>query len=100
MSNVQAFYYLLTSQIILLLLISMYAVYMVDLNCPSLEQIARDAGDAGYNETDPVNAITNVWLFLGLIVSGCAGIPWWIYIVIFIPAIIAMIVYIVPFVGG
>ncbi len=100
MSNLQSFYFLLTSQIIILLLVSAYAVFMTDLNCPSLEDTATAAGDAGYNETNPANALNNVWLFLGLVVSGCAGIPWWIYIVIFVPAIIAMIVYLVPFVGG
>lgn len=100
MSNLQTFYYLITSQIILLILVSFYASYMVSLNCPSLSQVGSEAIEPGYNETSPVNALTNVWLFIGLIFSGCSGIPWWIYIIIMVPSLIAIIVYIVPFVGG
>lgn len=100
MGNLQTFYFIITSQVILILLTTAYAGYMVELNCPSLAEFQAQAGEPGYNETDPSNALTNVWLFLSLIFSGCAGIPWWIYIIIFVPALIAVIVYVVPFIGG
>lgn len=100
MSNLQAFYYLLTSQIILLILVSLYAIYMVGLNCPAVLEFQETVDDNPYNQTDPGAAIANIWVMLGAIFSGCSGIPWWIYIIIFVPSIVAIVVYVVPFVGG
>lgn len=98
--NLQGFYYLLISQIILIILVFSYSSYMVELNCPGYNQIQDISNDNPYNETNPVNALSNIWLMLGAIFSGCSGIPWWIYVVVFIPSIIAMVVYVVPFIGG
>ena len=100
MSNLQTFYFLITSQIILLILISFYALYMVQLNCPAVQEFQDVVNDNPYNETSPVTAITNIWVMLGAIFSGCSGIPWWIYIIVFVPAFIAIVVYVVPYIGG
>ena len=100
MSNLQTFYFLITSQIILLILISFYAAYMVTLNCPAVQEFQSVVDDNPYNATDPANALNNIWIMLGAIFSGCSGIPWWIYIIVFVPAIVAIVVYVVPFVGG
>lgn len=100
MSNLQTFYFLVTSQIILLILVSMYAVYSVQLNCPSVTEFQQVVEDNPYNQTNPATALTNIWIMLGAIFSGCSGIPWWIYIIIFVPAIIAIVIYVVPFVGN
>lgn len=100
MSNLKTFYYLLTSQIVLLLLVSGYSVYMVDVHCPEYDQLKAEFDSVPYNETNPATALSNTWALLSMIFSGCSGIPWWVYIVIFIPSLIVMIVYLVPFVGG
>jgi len=100
MSDLKAFYFLMVSQIILLIMVSMYAVYMVELKCPSVTEFEQIVDDNPYDETSPVTALTNIWLMLGAIFSGCSGIPWWIYIIVFVPAIIAIVVYVVPFVGN
>lgn len=100
MSNLQTFYFLVVSQIILLILVSMFTVYFVGLNCPSVAQFQQVVDENPYNETSPATALTNIWVLLGAVFSGCTGIPWWIYIIIFVPAIIAIVVYVVPFVGN
>jgi hypothetical protein len=78
----------------------MYAVDQVELNCPVLPEI-QDSFDAiPYNQSDIITTSSNVWATLGFLFSGCSGIPWWIYIVIFVPAILAIVVYVVPFIGN
>ncbi len=98
--SLNTFYYLVTSQVILLLLIVSYASYMVELNCPQYDTIREQMEQTPYNETSPLTAISNVWSILSLIFSGCSGIPWWIYLIVFLPSLIAIVVYVVPFVGG
>ena len=98
--NLNTFYFLITSQIILLLFVVSYAGYMVELNCPAYEVLQNQFDEIPINETDAWTALGNTWAMLSLIFSGCGGIPWWIYIIIFIPALIAIVVYIVPFIGN
>lgn len=100
MADVKTFYYLITSQILLLLLVSSYAVYMTELNCPEYASLQQQFEEIPYNETTPLTALNNTWALLSLMFSGCTGIPWWIYIVIFAPALIAIVVYVVPFIGS
>jgi hypothetical protein len=98
--TLNTFYYLIASQIILLLLVVMYAGYMVQLNCPQYDALQEQWSSVPYNETSAITALQNTWTVLSLLFSGCSGIPWWIYMVIFVPALIAIVVYVVPFVGG
>lgn len=98
--SLNTFYFLITSQVILLLLVVSYAGYMVGLNCPQYDTIRAQMEAVPYNETNAWTALTNTWTMLSLIFSGCGGIPWWIYMVIFIPALIAIVVYVVPFIGN
>ncbi len=100
MSNLQTFYYLITSQIILLILVSMYAVYMAELHCPEFQQLQQQFEDIPFNETSPATALANTWALFSLMFSGCTGIPWWAYIIVVAPALIAIVVYVVPFIGG
>jgi hypothetical protein len=100
MSELKTFYYLVTSQIILLILVSSYAVYMTQLNCPQYQALQDQFENIPFNETSPLTALSNTWSLLSLMFTGCSGIPWWIYIIIFAPALIAMVVYVTPFIGS
>lgn len=100
MSELHTFLSLVVSQILLLILFSAYAVYMVDLNCPTLPEVQSSFESIPYNQSNILTTSGNVWATLGFLFSGCSGIPWYIYIVIFVPAIIAIVVYVVPFIGN
>lgn len=97
--NLNTFFFLITSQIILLLLVSTYSAYMITLNCPSYDKLQDDLANIPVNETNAWTALTTTWTVLTILFSGCAGIPWWVFIITFLPALIAIIVYIVPYIG-
>jgi len=89
--NLQTFYYLVTLQIILIILIGMYSSYLVGVNCPSFETFKMQ-----YNVSSQADALSSIWYTINIITSGCTGIPWWIYIIIFLPILIAILIYILP----
>lgn len=98
--TLNTFFYLVTSQIILLLLIIGYSGYMLELNCPEYDALIDQFESVPYNQTSPVTALSNTWAVLSLLFSGCGGIPWWIYLIVFVPSLIAIVVYVTPFIGG
>ena len=100
MSDLKTFTTLITTQVVLLLLVISYAAYMAELNCPQLTALQDQFDSVPYNETSPVTALQNTWALLSLIFTGCTGIPWWIYIVIWIPSLIGIVVYVTPFIGS
>jgi hypothetical protein len=100
MSDLSTFWGMVASQIVLLILVGLYAGHMAELNCPSYQQFQQIVYDNPYEQTTPINALTNIWVLLGAVFSGCTGIPWWIYMIVFVPTFIAIIVYVVPFIGS
>lgn len=100
MSDVHTFTMLMTFQAIFLVLTVLYASYMVELNCPSIETLQEQIEDVPFDEVNPTNTLTNTWGFIGLLFSGCSGIPWWIFLIVIAPSLIAMAVYVIPFLGS
>jgi len=100
MGDLRTFYYLVTVQIILLILISGYASFMAEVHCPEYTALQDEFESVPYNETTPLTALSNTWALLSIMFTGCTGIPWWIYIIIFTPMLIAIVVYVVPFIGS
>lgn len=100
MSDLRTFYSLITVQIILLILVSGYASYLAETNCPEYSALQAQFEDVPYNETTPLTALSNTWALFSIMFTGCTGIPWWIYIIIFTPMLIAVVVYVVPFLGS
>lgn len=100
MSDLHTFLSLITFQFVLLLLLVAYSVDMVSLNCPLQSEVQGGFEVIPYNQTNPLTSLNTIWLTFSLIFTGCSGIPWWIYIIVFIPSIIAIIVYVVPFIGS
>jgi len=100
MGDLKTFYSLITVQIILLILVAGYASFMAELHCPEYTAIQAQLDSVPYNETTAWTALTNTWTLLSFMFAGCTGIPWWIYIIIFIPMLIAIVVYVVPFIGN
>lgn len=98
--NLNTFYFLITSQIILLLFVTGYAGYLTELSCPAYDQLQDQFDSVPYNQTSPLTALSNTWSVLALLFTGCGAIPWWVYIVVFVPALIAIVVYVVPFIGS
>jgi len=92
--SLHTFYYLITLQVVLVTLLGMYTAYMADLHCPRPEVY-------GLNENITVTQ-SNIWFYINSLLSGCTGIPWWIYVIIFLPIIIAVLVYVIPnwIIGG
>ncbi len=93
MSDLQTFWYLMVFQIVLVLVFSTFAIASADINCPTIDSF-QDPNNP-YSGNQSLN-IDTVWSGLGLITSGCSGIPWYAWIVVFFPGIIAMIVYVLP----
>jgi len=98
--NLSTFYFLVTSQIILLLFLIGYASYLVELDCPAYTTIQNQFDDIPVNETNAWTALTNGWAIMTILFTGCGSIPWWIWTVVFVPALLAIIVYVVPFIGN
>lgn len=73
----------------LLVLFSGMASYNAQIICPEASNIAA-------NQSDPVSwIVTNTGIFF----SPCAGLDWWVYLLIFAPLSIAIIIHVLPFVG-
>ncbi len=98
--SLSTFWFLVTAQIILLLFVVGYSTYMTELNCPQYDALQNQFGSIPFNQTNPATSLTNTWELLSLLFTGCGNIPWWIYIVVFAPMLITIVVYIVPFIGG
>jgi len=100
MGDLRTFYSLVTVQIIFLILIAGYSSFMAEVHCPEYTALQAQFESVPYNETTPLTALSNTWALLSIMFTGCTGIPWWIYIIIFVPMLIAIVVYIVPFIGS
>lgn len=105
------FNYLLLSLIICYILLGMYAQYDVSVNCPAYSQLKNqyqnveninitngtlDNPDTGF---DPFY-LGSVYNFVSLLFSGCTGIPWEIYLIIFVVPTILIVIYLYSVVVG
>lgn len=89
MSEITAFAGLVFLTFFFLLIFSNMASYNAQIQCPDASAIAA-------NQTDPVSwVVANTGLFF----SPCSGLDWWVYLLIFVPLAIAIIVHVLPFVG-
>lgn len=104
------FNYLLLSMIITYILLGMWAQYDVGVNCPSYETLK-----AQYQHVENINItngtlitgttpdpfyLSSIYGFVTLLFSGCTGISWEIYLVIFVVPIIVIIIYLFGVVTG
>jgi len=71
-----------------IILFSMYAMHNANINCPHI------------NVQENKDVLTWVINSIGIFFSPCSGLPYWVYLLIFIPLAIALVGYLTPFVGG
>jgi hypothetical protein len=82
-----------------------FASYNADINCPvNLEQAVNsnqtfNNSDGFYEESIDFSQDT-LFSFLRIFTEGCSGIPAWIWLVIYLPTILMIIVYVTPFLGN
>ncbi len=67
-----------------------------NVNCPyndtQVQEMFRGNGTA-------LDVLTQISVSVTIFASPCSGLPWWIYI-IFIVIVIAIAIWVLPFVGG
>lgn len=89
--TLKTFYTLIVFQIVLVLLFGSFAFTMAEINCPSYSQLS-----GLYNESTNVTQ-NNIWYYIGVITnSQCTGIPLWVWLLVFLPTMVSIIVYVLP----
>jgi hypothetical protein len=66
-------------------LFSLYAAHNVAVSCPEIN----------ISQTDAITSLING---IGVIFSPCSGLPAWIYLIIFTPLALALIIELTPFI--
>lgn len=79
----------------LLILFSNMAIYNSAVACPDIQ----DSVQAGLTGSG-ANIITQIATTTGILFSPCAGLEWWVYLLIFVPIGFGVIVFITPFIGS
>jgi len=51
-------------------------------------------------EEPPTDILSYLWTLINTLISPCSGLPWWVYILVFMPLVAAIVAYLTPFVGG
>jgi len=64
----------------------MYAVRNAEIICPDID-IPTD------------NTLSYLVTSISLFFSGCSGLPYWVYILVFVPLAIVLLAYLTPFIG-
>lgn len=78
----------------LLIIFTNMAIYNSQIVCPqTAEQIQQAMTGSGSN------IITQVLTMIGVFFSPCAGIEWWVYLLVFTPIAFSIIVFVTPFIG-
>jgi len=80
----------------LMTMFAMFAQYNVEINCPT-------TAEAIYNQFNQTGITGFVSGTAGLVVtffSPCAGLPWWIYVFVFLPFVISLAIFLTPFIGS
>jgi hypothetical protein len=79
----------------LLILFADMAVYNSSVTCPDIQNDIQ-AGLTG----SEANIITQVITVTGVLFSPCSGLPWWVYLLVFVPIGFGVIVFVTPFIGS
>lgn len=85
-------YYLLVFQAVMLIFFAGFATMRAEINCPDLST----ASGSTLNTTDPNVTQTNYLSWLNVMTGSCSGLPWWIWIVVFLPSILTIILIVLP----
>jgi hypothetical protein len=79
--------------IVLIVLLIDMATYNSQIQCPETVKTMHEQID---NSTDVVG---NTLTLVGMFISPCAGLPWWVYLFLVI-LMVADIIFVLPFIGG
>lgn len=66
-------------------LFSMYAAHNTSISCPEINVPQNDV-------------ISWLWTGISMVFSPCSGLPAWVYIIVFAPLAIALIMELTPFI--
>lgn len=85
-------YYLLVLQVVMVSLFSAFSYSMSEINCPDLGGTTT----SGFNEGNQSVTQSN-WLgWITILTGSCSGIPSWTWLLVFLPAIVAIVAIILP----
>lgn len=80
----------------LLFMFTLYAQQNVEINCPkTAEQIYEQ-----FNQSGIEGFVSGVYSMAGTFFSPCSGLPWWIYVFVFLPFVIGLAIFVTPLIGS
>lgn len=73
--------------IFLMLVLGNFALYQAEIACPHIFT------------TTPADVVTYLLSLVVVLLSPCSGLPFWVYILVFMPLVAAIIVFLTPLIG-
>ena len=86
-------YYLLVFQVVMFLLFGAFSTSMAEINCPSLS--TSPTGNP-FNESNQNVTQANYFSWLTVLTGSCSGLPYWVWFIVFLPSILAIILIVLP----
>lgn len=98
--NAGLLYYLIVLQVVFFLLFTSFAFSMSGINCPNLSDQPQPSSGWSFNGsgnlTAPNVTQTNYLAWINILTGSCSGLPYWVWFIVFLPAILVIIIVILP----
>ena len=91
--QIQGFYYLVVLQVILIGMFTLYSYEVSTVNCPDIFGVQQSRT---FNQTNQNVTQANYFGWVTVLTGSCSGIPMWVWLVMFLPAILSIIIYVLP----
>lgn len=112
-SELAHFQYLLVLLICMYIFVGGFAQYDVSVNCAVLGDLEKGYSFNVTEETEGMTQptawdwgigvwsfLSGSWAFITMLFSGCTGVPWYIYVIVFVVPIVGIIIFIVSKLPG
>jgi hypothetical protein len=76
----------------LLIIFTNIAIYNAEIECPGIAEEIQSGLEG--------DAISQIWTYIATFFSPCSGLPVWVYLLIFLPVTLGLVIFLTPFIGS